>query len=174
VARDTFVNATNVEKLDWETFQDRGIAAYTVLGMVMRSVGNACDITPGEPLVPLTWHTRDKQPYPTFTRRIQFYIDHDWYLELGEAFPVHKEPPKVGGDYPLILTGRHARWSIHSCWTDSLLLMKLQRGEPIAFVNAGDARARGVQDGDRVEVITTWDRSLFRRRSPPPCAPGRW
>jgi len=118
----------------------------------MRSVGNACDITPGEPVVPLTWHTDGKQPYPTLTRRIQFYIDHDWYLELGEAFPVHKEPPKVGGDYPLILTGGHARWSIHTCWTDSPLLMKLQRGEPIVFMNAGDARARGIRDGDQVEM----------------------
>jgi nitrate reductase alpha subunit len=46
--------------------------------------------------------------------RQQFLIDHPWYVEAGEALPVHKEPPKAGGDFPIRLTGGHTRWSIHA------------------------------------------------------------
>ncbi|HLC30651.1 MAG TPA: molybdopterin-dependent oxidoreductase, partial [Dehalococcoidia bacterium] len=152
LARDAYLNATNVEVTSWEEFQEHGIAPYTGVGKVMRSIGNACDIVPGEPVVPLTWHTEKKEPYPTLTRRIQFYIDHEWYLELGEALPVHKAPPKAGGDYPLQLTGGHARWSVHSDWVDDSLLLSLQRGEPVLFMSQGDARARGIEDAQPVEV----------------------
>ncbi|MBI2179613.1 MAG: hypothetical protein HYU31_02210, partial [Deltaproteobacteria bacterium] len=114
VARDAFLNASNVEQLDWEEFKERGIASYTGVGTGMRSIGNTCDIVPGETLVPLTWHTDRKDPYPTLTRRMQFLIDHELFRELGEDLPVHKEPPTAGGNFPLMITGGHARWSIHS------------------------------------------------------------
>ncbi len=163
IARDSFLNASNVESIDWEEFRERGIASYTGVGTGMRSIGNACDIVPGEPVVPLTWHTEKKQPYPTLTRRIQFYIDHPLFQELGEVLPVHKDCPKAGGDYPLQITGGHARWSIHSLWTDDSLLLQLQRGEPSMFMSAEDASARGVQDGDTVEVFN--DVAAFRIRA---------
>jgi len=86
------------------------------------------------------------------TRRIQFYIDHAWYLELDEHLPTHKDCPKAGGDYPLQVTGGHARWSMHSDWIDDSILLALQRGEPVAFVSAKDAQSRGIADGEFVEV----------------------
>jgi len=153
VARDAFLNSSNVEPIEWEEFKERGIAAYTGVGTGMRSIGNACDIVPGEPVVPLTWHTDKKQPYPTLTRRIQFYIDHELFRELGEDLPVHKDPPAAGGDYPLQLTSGHARWSIHSMWSDDAVLLALQRGEPAMFLSAADAGLRNIADGDRVEVF---------------------
>jgi len=152
LARDAFVNCTNVEPLGWEEFKERGIAAYTSLGTTVRSIGNACEIAAGEPVIPLTWHTAKKEPYPTLTRRMQFYIDHDWYLELEEHLPTHKECPKAGGDYPLQLTGGHARWSIHSDWVDNTLVLALQRGEPVMFMNPADARLRALEDGDHARV----------------------
>ncbi|OGP19841.1 MAG: hypothetical protein A2038_11580 [Deltaproteobacteria bacterium GWA2_57_13] len=152
IARDAFLNASNVEEIDWEEFKERGIASYTGVGTGMRSIGNTCDIVPGEPVVPLTWHTERKDPYPTLTRRIQFLIDHDLFRELGEDLPVHKDPPKAGGDYPLMITGGHARWSIHSDQVDESLLLQLQRGEPAMFMSAQDASTRGIRDGDVVEV----------------------
>ena len=160
IARDAFLNASNVEAIDWEEFKDRGIAHYTGVGTGMRSIGNACDIVPGEPVVPLTWHTEKKQPYPTLTRRIQYLIDHELFQELGEDLAVHKDPPKAGGEYPLSITGGHARWSIHTLWTDDTLMMSLQRGEPAMFMSAADAGPRGIQDGDRVEVQN--DTAAFR------------
>jgi anaerobic selenocysteine-containing dehydrogenase len=153
IARDAFLNASNVEQIDWEEFKERGIAAYTGVGTGMRSIGNTCEIVPGETVVPLTWHTEKKDPYPTLTRRIQFLIDHEFYRELGEDLPVHKDPPLAGGDYPLQLTGGHARWSIHSDQVDETLMLQLQRGEPVMFMSKEDALSRGVQDGDKVEMF---------------------
>ena len=152
IARDAFLNASNVEQIDWEEFKERGIARYTGVGTGMRSIGNTCDIVPGEPVVPLTWHTERKDPYPTLTRRIQFLIDHELFRELGEDLPVHKDPPPAGGDYPLKLTGGHARWSIHSDQVDETLLLQLQRGGPLMFMSAKDALSREIRDGDTVEV----------------------
>ncbi|HXG52754.1 MAG TPA: molybdopterin-dependent oxidoreductase [candidate division Zixibacteria bacterium] len=163
LARDAFLNSANREELAWEEFRERGIAAYTALGTALRSMGNACDLRQGEPLVPLTKHTEKKEPYPTLTRRIQFYIDHDWYLELDEHLPTHKDCPKAGGDYPLQLTGGHTRWSMHSDWIDDAILLRLQRGEPVAFVNPRDAARRGMGDGDPMEVYN--DLADFRVRA---------
>jgi anaerobic selenocysteine-containing dehydrogenase len=153
VARDAFLNASNVEQLDWEEFKERGIASYTGVGTGMRSIGNTCDIVPGETLVPLTWHTDRKDPYPTLTRRMQFLIDHELFRELGEDLPVHKEPPTAGGNFPLMITGGHARWSIHSDQVDETLILQLQRGVPVMFLSAKDAAPRGIQDGDTIEVF---------------------
>jgi anaerobic selenocysteine-containing dehydrogenase len=160
IARDAFLNASNVEKLGWEEVKEQGFARYTGVGTGMRSIGNTCDIVPGEPIVPLTWHTEKKEPYPTLTRRIQFLIDHELFRELGEDLPLHKEMPQVGGDYPLKLTGGHARWSIHSDQVDETLMLQLQRGEPLIFMSDKDALPRGIQDGDTVEI--TNDVASFR------------
>jgi nitrate reductase alpha subunit len=66
--------------------------------------------------------------------------------------PTHKDPPAAGGDHPFTMTGGHTRWSIHAVWRDHALLMRLQRGEPVVFVNKADARGLGVGDHDRVRV----------------------
>ncbi len=88
--------------------------------------------------------------YPTLMRRIQFYIDHETYLELGEELPTHKEPPLVGGNYPLVLSGGHTRWSIHAGWRDDPLMLREQRDEPVMYMNIADAKTRGISDADIV------------------------
>ena len=105
-----------------------------------------------EPVVPLRDFVEKKRPYPTLTGRQQFYVDHPWFLELDEALPTHKEPPAAGGDYPFTLTGGHTRWSIHAMWRDHDLMQRLERGEPLVYLNAGDARRKGIQDHDWVRV----------------------
>jgi DMSO reductase family type II enzyme molybdopterin subunit len=95
--------------------------------------------------------TRDKRPYETLTRRQQFYMDHDWFLAEGEQLPVHKEPLANAG-HAMRLTMGHARHGIHSMWRDDPLLVHLQRGEPDVYVNADDAKERGVADGDLIRV----------------------
>jgi DMSO reductase family type II enzyme molybdopterin subunit len=105
-----------------------------------------------EPVVPLRDFVEKKRPYPTLTGRQQFYIDHPWFLELDEALPTHKEPPPAGGDHPFVLTGCHTRWSIHAMWRDHGLMLQMQRGEPVVFLNDGDARAKGIRDHDLVRV----------------------
>jgi len=110
------------------------------------------DHRPGRTLYPHAKFVEDKQAWPTLSGRQQFLIDHPWYEEMGETLPVHKEPPKAGGDYPLRLTGGHTRWSIHATWRDSSLMLRLQRGEPACWISQVDALARGIDEGDRIRV----------------------
>lgn len=112
------------------------------------------DIEEGEPYVPWQSYVQDKEPWPTFTGRQQYYVDHDWFLELDEELPTHKEGPEnTGGDYPLSYNTPHSRWSIHSTWRDNSKMLRLQRGEPTVFLNPEDAAERGIEDGDTVEVF---------------------
>jgi len=110
------------------------------------------DYSADEPVVALRDFVEKKTPYPTLTGRQQFYIDHPWFLRLGEQLPTHKNPPAAGGDHPFTMTGGHTRWSIHAVWRDHALLMRLQRGEPVIFVNEADARNLGIGDHDPVRV----------------------
>jgi len=110
-------------------------------------------IEDGEAYTPWKRYVQDKEPWPTFTGRQQYYVDHDWFLELDEALPTHKEgPTNTGGSYPLSYNTPHSRWAIHSTWRDNEHMLRLQRGEPTVFLNPQDAEERGIEDGDTVEV----------------------
>jgi anaerobic selenocysteine-containing dehydrogenase len=98
---------------------------------------------------------KEKRPWNTLTGRQQFYIDHDWFLQGGEALPEYRAPLKIKG-YDLRLTMGHARHGIHSMYRDDTLLLSLQRGEPDVFLNPDDARQRGVEDGDMVRVYNSY------------------
>jgi nitrate reductase alpha subunit len=150
-------NATNLGDLTWPELKERGFARFERIGKSLGSIGNATEIARGETITPLTHHVIDKMPYPTLSRRIQFYLDQELYLEMGEELPLHKDPPKSGGDYPLMLTGGHTRWSIHSAWRDDALLLQQQRGEPVVFMSSIDAATRGIADGDDVRVYNDLD-----------------
>ena len=123
------------------------------------------DFTPGETVYPQRWFTEAKQPWPTLTGRQQFLIDHPWYVAAGEALPVHKEPPRAGGNYPLRLSGGHTRWSIHAIWRDQRHLLRLQRGEPVMYMSRGDAERRGLSDHDYARVFN--DTGTFTIRVKP-------
>ncbi|MBX0286364.1 molybdopterin-dependent oxidoreductase [Halomicroarcula sp. F28] len=111
------------------------------------------DIEEGEPYVPWQDYVQEKEPWPTFTGRQQYYIDHDWFLELDEELPTYKSvPPEKGGDHPMTYNTPHGRWSIHSTWRDNEHMLRLQRGEPVVYLNPEDAKERGIEDGDTVEV----------------------
>jgi nitrate reductase alpha subunit len=122
---------------------------------------------------PFAFHVERKEPYPTLTRRIQFYIDHPFYLELGETLPVHKDPPIAGGNYPLTLSGGHTRWSIHSAWRDDAHMLRLQRGGPIMYMSVQDAQGRGISDGELVEVRNDIDSFRVHAKVSPTVRPGQ-
>jgi nitrate reductase alpha subunit len=143
---------TNLNGADWQELKAKGYLRFTGVGTSVTYIGNSADIEPGETIVANSWHVQKKLPWPTLTRRMQFYIDHPFYEELGEVLPVHKDNPAIGGDYPLQLTGGHTRWSIHSMWRDHAQISRLQRGEPLINLSPVDADARGIRDGDTVRV----------------------
>jgi anaerobic selenocysteine-containing dehydrogenase len=164
--------SSNLEGVDWEALKKKGWARFTSLGRSLASIGTATDIEPDQTITPLTYHVNDKQPYPTLSRRMQFYLDQELSVAMGEQLPTHKDPPTAGGNYPLILTGGHTRWSIHSAWRDDKLMLQLQRGEPIMWMSVEDAEARGISDGDRVKVFNDLDDFEILTKVAPAVQPG--
>jgi anaerobic selenocysteine-containing dehydrogenase len=173
VAAELLNMSSNVVGTDWETLKRKGYARFTGTGASGVSIGNQCDIKPDDTVAPFQYHVAGKQPYPTLTRRIQFYIDHPFYLELGEALPVHKAPPKAGGDHPLTLTGGHTRWSIHSSWRDDDRMLRLQRGRPVMYMSVADATARGIAEDELVEVRNDIDNFRIHVKISPSVRPGQ-
>ncbi len=165
--------STNLGGASWEQLKQEGAIRYTGIGMGVASVGNATDIEPDQTITANTWHVEQKMPWPTLTRRMQFYIDHELYFELGEELPVHKDLPPIGGDYPLKMTGGHTRWSIHTMWRADERMLRLQRGEPVIYMNAGDAKSRGIADGDRVRVHNDVGAFEIQAKTSPSVRPGQ-
>jgi len=157
VAGELLAKSTNLKENAWQEIQSKGFTRFTKPGNSSVSIGNATDAGEDETWTPLVHHVRDKVPYPTTTRRIQFYIDQELYRELDEALPRHKDPPTAGGDYPLTLTGGHTRWSIHSQWRDDALMLRQQRGEPVMYMSIEDAAQRSLGDGDLALVRNDLD-----------------
>jgi complex iron-sulfur molybdoenzyme family reductase subunit alpha len=111
------------------------------------------DIEPGIAYTPFKHQLERKKPWPTLVGRQQFYIDHDWFLRLGEALPSHQAPiPEDDTRYPLYWNTPHGRWSIHSTWRDNRYMLRLQRGVPIVYIHPDDAQVRGIRDGDWVRI----------------------
>ena len=86
---------------------------------------------------------------------------------------MHKNPPAAGGQYPLMLTGGHTRWSIHSAWRDDSLMLRQQRGQPVIYVSIADAQARGIADGDTIRVFNDLDAFLVMAKVSPALQPGQ-
>ncbi|MBI4517055.1 MAG: molybdopterin-dependent oxidoreductase [Deltaproteobacteria bacterium] len=140
--------STPVKKVSLDDLRRDGATRMKSTG----PIGNFSDYSANEPVVPHRWFLEKKQPWPTLTGRQQFYIDHPWFLECGEALPVYKPPPAAGGNYPLVLSGGHTRWSIHSQWRDQQTMLRLQRGEPVVYLSERDAAERQIADHDLVRV----------------------
>ena len=120
--------------------------------MTARAVAQATDPRPDETFVPFRKHVEDGEPYPTLSRRSQFLIDHPWFIEADEHLPIHKDPPKIGGDHPFQVSSGHNRWSIHSLNMANPLMLETHRGQPHIVINDDDAKELGVDDHDLVRV----------------------
>jgi nitrate reductase alpha subunit len=142
-------------------------------GMGVYSLNQATDIQLDKPYTSLMWHVEKGLPYPTLTRRAQFYIDHDWFLEGGEELPVHKENPKMGGDYPFVMTSGHNRWSIHSMNITNRMLLQTHRGRPHLVMSPVDAQARGIEDDEEVRVYNDTGDFLVPVKLSPSVRPGQ-
>jgi DMSO reductase family type II enzyme molybdopterin subunit len=172
VAGALVAGATNLQGVDWGELKKRGWARFTSVGNSVASIGTASPIPVDDTITPLSQHVLDKKPYPTLSRRMQFYLDQELYVEMGEQLPTHKDPPTAGGKYPLTLSGGHTRWSIHSAWRDDKLMLQLQRGEPAMWMSPVDAGARGISDGDRVKVFNDLDSFEIIAKVGPVVRPG--
>lgn len=121
------------------------------------SSSTASEVDPTKPFYSLAKHLDDKQVYPTYARRAQFYIDHEWFLEADEAFPTHKDTPPIGGNYPFKVVSGHVRGSIHSMHAGTPEFLRLHRGQPILFINNQVALDKGIKDADMIRIFNDLD-----------------
>ncbi len=156
-----------------DRLRSEGSIRFTGLGTFSPGLSVAADVRPDEVMTAFRWHVEKNLPFPTLTRRAQFYIDHPWFLEAGEGLPVHKEPPNMGGDWPLVLTSGHSRWTIHSIGMGNRQLLGTHRGQPLVVMSEPDAAARSVVDGDQVRVSNDHGRFEAMVRVTPRVRPGQ-
>jgi len=172
--RDNVVYGVLPEGTTLATLRDKGAVRFSGWGIVGHGIAQASTLRPDEVHNPLRWHTEDKVPYDTLVRRAQFYIDHDWFIEAGEALPVHKESPGHGGPRRRFqMTSGHNRWSIHSMNMLNTTLLNTHRGEPFAFINDGDARDLGIANGEAVRLVSDVGAMRIQAKLTPACRPGQ-
>ena len=121
--------------------------------------------TGGRRYSPFTVNVERNKPWHTLTGRMQFFLDHDWIHELGEALPAYRPPLNYArhfGEQGLAAGGGpeitvryltpHSKWSIHSEYADNLHMLRLFRGGPVIWMSPADAAAIGVADNDWIEA----------------------
>ncbi len=104
-------------------------------------------------------------PWRTLSGRQQFYQDHRWMRDFGEALCVYRPPVntrsvsalrsrKPNGNREIVLNfiTPHQKWGIHSTYTDNLIMLTLSRGGPIVWISETDARQAGIVDNDWIEL----------------------
>ncbi len=158
-------NGASTEGMTVENMKRDGMAKFRTAGGVGGQPQLFNDDWNGEGVLRACTHfVEGKWHWPTLTGRQQFYIDHPWFLEAGEALPTHIESPKGGGDYPFQLVSCHARWSVHSVWRDEPMMLRLQRGEPALYLNPTDARELGIADGEWAEMFNRYGSVRMRTK----------
>lgn len=126
-----------------------------------------------DPDVPFLAQIRDLAPFPPVslpapadatrvflpTRRIELYKEEDRFLALGETVATHKDPYDDGvhdpSEFPLRLLSPHSKWRIHSTYSNNPWLAEIHGGKPRVLIHPDDAAARGVDDGDPIELTNS-------------------
>ncbi|MBD3646716.1 MAG: molybdopterin-dependent oxidoreductase, partial [Pseudomonadales bacterium] len=156
-----------------DTLKERGHVRFTDFGITPMGSSQASPVEANKTHVPFRNHTESGHPFPTYARRAQFYIDHEWFLEAGEHMPTHKPNPMAGGNYPIGITSGHNRWSIHTMNQANEFILGTHRGEPNVMINPDDARARGVEDDDLIRVFNDVGEFRVRAKVAPNVMPGQ-
>jgi nitrate reductase / nitrite oxidoreductase, alpha subunit len=114
---------------------------------------------------PFVINIEEKVPFRTLTGRAQFYQDHPWMRDFGEHLPLYRPPLDMAGLNPhgvqrepereimLNYLTPHSKWSIHSTYSDSLIMLILFRGGEAIWINDADAARIGVRENDWLECF---------------------
>lgn len=171
--RDTALAGTIPAGTTLQSMREDGHIRFVDWGLTPLTLSQASPLEPNKTHVPFRDHTEKGDPFPTYARRAQFYIDHPWFLEANEELPVHKPNPGMGGDYPLGMSSGHNRWSIHTMNQANEVILGTHRGEPHAVINPGDAEARGVADDDLIRIFNDVGSFSVRAKIAPNVKPGQ-
>ena len=114
-------------------------------------------------------------PWRTLTGRQSLYQDHPWMIAFGENLVCYKPPintkslkglvQKLDGKEKYMIINMmtpHNKWTIHSSWSDNLLMLTLGRGGPVVWMSEEDARKVDLIDNDWVEVFNHNGASVAR------------
>lgn len=129
-------------------------------------------------------NVHERIPWRTVTGRQSCYQDHPWMQAFGENLPCYKPPLSkkevatikeqlqiTDDTLTLNLITPHNKWSIHSSWSDNLIMLTLGRGGPVVWINESDATQINIQDNDWVELFndngTASCRAVVSQRIPP-------
>lgn len=90
------------------------------------------------------------------TGRMEFFKEEEVFQKLGESLPTYKPAfehlPDEDRAYPLSIVTPHSKWRVHSTHCNNPLLLNVNR-KPVVEINPRDAAARGIADGDPVEIF---------------------
>jgi nitrate reductase alpha subunit len=118
-------------------------------------------IEEGRPYSAFTINTEYRLPWHTLTGRQHFYLDHEWYIEAGEAFGIYKpnlaeaslnELDENCEGLKLNYHTPHGKWNMHTTFFDNLRMLTLSRGGQVVWLSNRDAAEHGIEDNDWVEV----------------------
>ena len=114
-------------------------------------------------------------PWRTLTGRQTTYQDHPWMIAFGENMVCYKPPIntksvegvlhklKETDEYLVInMMTPHNKWTIHSSWSDNLLMLTLGRGGPVVWMSENDAKKINLVDNDWIEVFNSNGASVAR------------
>lgn len=110
------------------------------------------------------------QRFDTLTGRLTFYVDHPLWITAGANVATAK-PPIRPKRHPFVLMTPHARWSIHSTYKTSSILLRLQRGKPYVMINPEIAKAKGIADGDDVKMFNELGEVILMAKIAPSVPP---
>jgi anaerobic selenocysteine-containing dehydrogenase len=71
------------------------------------------------------------------------------------------------------MTSGHNRWSIHSMNLTNNIIQNTHRGEPFVFLNDDDAAGLGVENGEKVRLVSNNGDCLVAAKITPSCRPGQ-
>ena len=107
-------------------------------------------------------------PWRTLTGRQTTYQDHPWMVAFGENMVCYKPPINTksvqqamsklnkSDEYLVInMMTPHNKWTIHSSWSDNLLMLTLGRGGPVVWMSEKDTAKINLKDNDWVEVFNS-------------------
>jgi len=114
-------------------------------------------------------------PWRTLTGRQTLYQDHPWMIAFGESLVCYKPPINTKSIYQALkhvkpgekhliinMMTPHNKWTIHSSWSDNLIMLTLGRGGPVAWLSEKDAAKAGFVDNDWIEVFNSNGASVAR------------
>lgn len=122
--------------------------------------------TSGRTYSPWTVNIEHLVPFRTLSGRIDLYLDHSLYRDLGEGLPVYKPPIDTTatgivdrnrlepGSRVFRFLTPHGKWTIHSNFWDNLWMQRLFRGGQVVWLNPVDAADLGIADNDWLEAYS--------------------